>query len=304
MRTCIAFASIALALAFPPHPVATWTSHEVTPWPKPAQATNGTHDVLAISKVSQLHITTASKSELLARAIERYTNIIENASPKPPLRGTVEGKAVPTLELTLNVDSDDESLSADTNVSYTLDVAVTGSASASSPTVFGALNALASFSQLVEKPRTGGLMMRGLPWAIADAPRFAHRGTLVDTARHFLPLDLIRQHIDALAWAKANVMHWHIVDSQAFPFNGTAVPALALGAWSPEQTYSAKDVAGIVAFAKDRGVRVMIEVDTPGHSASWGVGVPGVVADCPTVGVPEDGDGQLALDPSRNETCR
>ena len=147
-----------------------------------------------------------------------------------------------------------------------------------------------------------------------------------------MPISFIHHIIEGMAANKLNVLHWHIVDSQAFPFNGTAVPALAHGAWSPEQTYSSKDVADIVAYAKDRGVRVMIEVaalhsnlppkprlalrgdgaqhragmplqvDTPGHSASWGVGVPEVVADCPSVGVPEDGDGQLALDPSRNET--
>ena len=75
------------------------------------------------------------------------------------------------------------------------------------------------------------------------------------------------------------------------------MPALAQGAWSSQETYSAADVSSIVAYAKDRAVRVMIEVDTPGHSAAWGVGVPDVIPDCPGI----DG-GRIALDPTRNET--
>jgi hypothetical protein len=56
--------------------------------------------------------------------------------------------------------------------------------------------------------------VRGAPWAIADAPRFAHRGLMVDTGRHFLPLAVLRGVVDSLPYAKLNVLHWHISDSQ------------------------------------------------------------------------------------------
>ena len=60
--------------------------------------------------------------------------------------------------------------------------------------------------------------------------------------------------------------HWHIVDSQSFPFNSSAVPELVRGAYSLTETYSPADVRDIVAYAKDRAVRIMVEIDTPGHS--------------------------------------
>ena len=80
-----------------------------------------------------------------------------------------------------------------------------------------------------------------------------------------------------------SLLHWHLVDYQSFPFASAAAPALVHGAYSPGQTYSPAELKEMVAYAKDRAVRVMVEVDTPGHSGSWGVGYPGVVTDCPDV---------------------
>jgi hexosaminidase len=93
------------------------------------------------------------------------------------------------------------------------------------------------------------------------------------------------------------VLHWHIVDFQAFPFESKAMPKLIHGAYSPTEIYTTDDVTAIVAYAKSRGVRTMMEVDTPGHSASWAAGYPEAVASCPNQ-VP----GTAALDPSSNVT--
>lgn len=196
--------------------------------------------------------------------------------------------------------SSSEDLTDKTNVSYTLNVGINGVAMATSPTVFGALHALASFSQLVETSGAA-LLVRGLPWALDDAPRFVHRAVLVDSARHFLPLAVLRAHVDAMAWAKLSVLHWHLIDSQAFPFASAALPALGKGAWSPAEVYTPSDVAALSAYAKDRGVRVMIEIDTPGHSTSWAKGCPLCVAACPAT-LAAKGDGYGALDPTVNLT--
>ena len=69
------------------------------------------------------------------------------------------------------------------------------------------------------------------------------------------------------------------------------------GAYSEHETYTAADVSAVVKFAKERGVRVMMEIDTPGHSASWAAGYPEAVAACPS-----QTPGTAALDPSSNVT--
>lgn len=76
-----------------------------------------------------------------------------------------------------------------------------------------------------------------------DSPRFPHRGLLVDSSRHFLPLGTLLSTVDAMAATKLNVLHWHITDAESFPLRSAAFPRLAeAGAWAPEATYSPADV--------------------------------------------------------------
>jgi len=127
-------------------------------------------------------------------------------------------------------------------------------------TVYGALNALESFSQLVAH----GVYVNGT--SIIDKPRYQFRATMIDTSRHYYPLEVILQHLDAMAYSKFNVLHWHIVDSISFPYQSTLFPELSKnGAYSPSHIYTSTDVKTVVDYAKDRGIRVIPEFDTPGH---------------------------------------
>ena len=96
----------------------------------------------------------------------------------------------------------------------------------SSATVWGALYGMETFSQLlvrqVSSTESTGNMDVYLGYRsidIKDSPRFAHRGLLIDTARHFLPVASIKSVIDSMPMNKLNVLHWHVVDAESFPLN-------------------------------------------------------------------------------------
>lgn len=104
-----------------------------------------------------------------------------------------------------------------------------------SETVYGARHALETLTQLIaaysinnpeEKGRQRGLaLVAGAK--IRDKPVYPHRGLLLDTARNFVPIKAIQRQINAMASSKLNVLHWHMTDSQSFPFESRRVPHLS-----------------------------------------------------------------------------
>jgi len=84
--------------------------------------------------------------------------------------------------------------------------------------------------------------VQGVPLRIVDEPRFSWRELMVDTSRHFLPPRVLRTVVDSMGTAKLNVLHLHLVDSQAFPLVLPSAPRLARGAYSPPERYSLTDL--------------------------------------------------------------
>jgi hexosaminidase len=153
--------------------------------------------------------------------------------------------------------------------SYSLEVTAAG-AKLSAPTPLGAMHGLQTFLQLVESAPTGFVVP---VITIHDTPRFVWRGLMIDVSRHFIPLAVLRRNLDGMEALKLNVFHWHLSDNQGFRVESKKFPKLpAMG--SDGLYYTQEDIRDLIAYARDRGIRVLPEFDMPGHSTSWFVGYP------------------------------
>ena len=109
---------------------------------------------------------------------------------------------------------------------------------------------------------------------ITDSPKFKHRGLLLDCARHFYSKTVVKKYIDLLALYKMNVLHWHLTEDQGWRIEIDAYPKLTeVGAWRTELDgsryggfYSKADIKEIVAYANERQVTIIPEIELPGHS--------------------------------------
>jgi len=153
--------------------------------------------------------------------------------------------------------------------SYTLSVA-TGRVALNAKTDIGVLRGLETLLQLLSADEAG-YYFPGCE--ISDRPRFTWRGLLIDVGRHFHPVDVIKRNLDAMAAVKLNVLHWHLTEDQGFRVESKVFPKLhELG--SDGLFYTQVQIRDIIAYASDRGIRVMPEFDLPGHSTSWFVAYP------------------------------
>ena len=138
------------------------------------------------------------------------------------------------------------------------------------PNPLGVLRGLETFLQLVE---TGPQGFAAPAVSIADKPRFPWRGFHLDVSRHWMPLALVKRNLDGMAAVKLNVFHWHLSDDQGFRIESKRFPKLhEMG--SDGLYYTQEQVREVIAYARDRGIRVVPEFDVPAHSTSWLVGYP------------------------------
>src|SRR5574341_1650999 len=192
------------------------------------------------------------------------------------------GKAVPALD-------EDES--------YSLEVS-DRQATLKASTVVGALRGLETFLQLLSSDRDGYY----LPCvSIQDQPRFRWRGLLFDSSRHFQPIEVIKRNLDGMAAVKLNVFHWHLTDDQGFRVESKKYPKLHLMG-SDGLYYTQDQIREILAYATERGIRIVPEFDMPGHATSWAVGHPELVsAPGPYKIERQPGIFDPTLDPTREE---
>ncbi|KAH8556552.1 putative beta-N-acetylhexosaminidase naga [Umbelopsis sp. PMI_123] len=281
MKTLVA--SIVAAIAFIPATLAV----QANPLPVPQHIEWGHSGPIAIDHHLSFH---APNNAILSDAIKRTTKLIwqEKYEPVvvqgPPANYTpfpTNSKRGTKHTLTkINVEVSDlkADLQAGVDESYTLDIPAGSTGVIKAKTVWGALHALSTLEQIVLSDGGHGLEIEE-PVSIKDSPKYTHRGIMLDTGRNFIPVKAILRQIDALAWAKLNVFHWHIDDAQSWPIHINAHPEMTKDAYSSKDVYSHADVKKVISYARARGVRVIPEIDMPGHSASgWQQIDPKIVA--------------------------
>jgi hexosaminidase len=182
--------------------------------------------------------------------------------------------------------------------SYELDITDSG-AKLNAPNPLGVMHGLQTFLQLVQITPSGFAVPAV---AIKDQPRFPWRGLMIDTSRHFIPLDVMKRNIDGMAAVKMNVLHWHLSDDQGFRVESKKFPKLTeMG--SDGLFYTQEEIREFVAYAHDRGIRVVPEFDMPGHTRSWFLGYP-ELASAPGPYKLEGGGIDPAMDPTRESTYK
>ncbi len=235
--------------------------------------------------------------ERLSSAVIRATLRLEARLSLPLSRAVPQGEGSATLRITVTGPGE-VIQTPEEDESYAIAVTDHG-ASLTAPTVVGALRGLETLLQLVTADSAGFY----LPVVrISDTPRFRWRGLTLDVGRHFIPPDAVRRTLDGMAVVKLNVLHWHLSEDQGFRIESRRYPKLhQLG--SDGLYYTQADVREIVAYARDRGIRVVPEFDMPGHATSWFVGYP-EFASAPGPYTIERNYGVFdpAFDPTREET--
>jgi hexosaminidase len=148
--------------------------------------------------------------------------------------------------------------------SYSLEI-TTQQAHLSAATTLGILRGLETFLQLVDLDAHGF----GVPAVrIEDRPRFPWRGLLLDVSRHWMPIEVVKRNLDGMAAVKLNVFHWHLSDDQGFRVESKVFPKLQqIG--SDGNYYTQAQVKEVIAYAHERGIRVVPEFDVPAHTSSW-----------------------------------
>jgi hexosaminidase len=203
----------------------------------------------------------------LDRAVERFLRQLALQTALP-----LSARSASTTKATLVIHTDHankEIQELGEDESYVLEVSATG-AKLTAPSPLGTMHGLQTFLQMMGVSPDG---FAAPAVTIQDKPRFPWRGMMIDSARHFTPLDVLRRNLDGMEAVKMNVFHWHLSENQGFRIESKKFPKLhELG--SDGLFYTQDEVRDLIAYARDRGIRVVPEFDMPGHSTAWFVGHP------------------------------
>lgn len=192
------------------------------------------------------------------------------SSYQPFPTGTVKrgNGAIDSITITIENSSIPLQLGADESYNLTID---NNAINIDSVSTWGSIQALKTLQQLVVYEK-GQFFIEGSV-RIEDHPNYPHRGVMLDSARNFLSVKKIKEQIDIMSLVKLNVLHWHITDTQLWPLQLESIPGMIEGAYLEREQYSKNDVEDIINYAYERGIRVIPEIDMPGHSRAGYINV-------------------------------
>lgn len=123
---------------------------------------------------------------------------------------------------------------------------------------------------------------------VKDFPRYPHRGFMLDASRHFQSIDFVKHVLDMMALLKLNVFHWHLIDDEGWRIESKKYPKLnkigsyldSLNAKERNGYYTQEEIKDVLQYAKERFIKVIPEVEMPGHSNAVMKSYPELL--CPT----------------------
>lgn len=229
------------------------------PWPQKMEVQEGFQ---AINPDFTLAIEGAADGSRLENASIRFLRYLTDKT------GTFLKVGYPIMngekEAVLIIAIDEEPvLGLDNDESYELEI-LENSISLKARTDIGAMRGLSTLMQLISV-QNGAY---GFPQVvIKDSPRFPWRGLMLDVSRHFMPVEIVKRNLDAMAFVKLNVLHWHLSDDQGFRVEVKSLSNLHERA-SDGMYYTQEQIRDIVNYADERGIRVVPEFDVPGHATA------------------------------------
>ena len=238
--------------------------HQLMPVPAAVKFAPGR---LKIDRSFSISVAGQSDPRLFA-GIQRAARRLEGRTTLEVSRALAGDPQTATLQIRCNAPGK-TTPSVDEDESYSLDVSERR-ALLIAPTAVGVLRGLETFLQLLDADRDGWFIR---VCKINDKPRFRWRGLLIDVSRHFEPAEVIKRNLDAMAAVKLNVLHWHLTDDQGFRVECKRYPKLHEQG-SDGLYYTQDQIRDVIAYARERGIRVVPEFDMPGHATSWLVGHP------------------------------
>lgn len=237
-------------------------------------------------------------SPLLSRAAERFTKRI-NALAGRVLPAQADGaQAGQSVPVHIHAGEDRDALTVRAKENYSLQVNASGvTLVADGPD--GVLHGLATLAQLVTRSENGPQLAFA---TITDSPRFPWRGIMIDTSRHFMAVETLHRQMDAMELLKMNVLHLHLSDGAGFRVESRHMPDLTEKG-SHGQYYTQRELKDLVAYAADRGIRIVPEFDVPGHALAFLLARPELAAQQPVNPEPKNKN-NAALDPTQPATLR